>query len=121
MHATQASKLPAAVDRAWEAVGGGPADLFFPEVRWGLPPFCCLNKHSIICHGITRHDGRVHLGAKTGVPGGVERGVGAQLREAAAGAGLCARRPGAHATSVPDAFLYFMTLACQGAHFHFCP
>ena len=34
--AMQASKLPAAVDRAWEAVGGGPADLFFPEVCCGL-------------------------------------------------------------------------------------
>ena len=33
LHVMQASKLPAAVDRAWEAVGGGPADLFFPEVR----------------------------------------------------------------------------------------
>ena len=32
-----ASRLPAAVDRAWEAVGGGPADLVFPELflgRW---------------------------------------------------------------------------------------
>ena len=32
-----ASRLPAAIDRAWEAVGGGPADLVFPELflgRW---------------------------------------------------------------------------------------
>lgn len=32
-----ASRLPAALDRAWEAVGGGPADLVFPELflgRW---------------------------------------------------------------------------------------
>jgi len=27
----KASKLPAAADRAWEAMGGGPSDLFFPE------------------------------------------------------------------------------------------
>ena len=32
----QASKLPPALDRAWEAVGGGPADLFFPEDFLGL-------------------------------------------------------------------------------------
>lgn len=32
-----ASKLPGFIDRAWEAVGGGPADLSFPTVfsgRW---------------------------------------------------------------------------------------
>jgi hypothetical protein len=27
----QASKLPAVLDRAWTTIGGGPADLFFPE------------------------------------------------------------------------------------------
>ena len=27
----QASKLPPVFDRAWESIGGGPADLFFPE------------------------------------------------------------------------------------------
>ena len=27
----KASKLPAAADRAWEVMGGGPSDLFFPE------------------------------------------------------------------------------------------
>ena len=27
----KASKLPEAADRAWEALGGGPPDLFFPE------------------------------------------------------------------------------------------
>lgn len=32
----QASKLPPAVDRAWEAVGGGPPDLFFPEEFLGV-------------------------------------------------------------------------------------
>lgn len=28
--AARASMLPAAADRAWEAMGGGPPDLFFP-------------------------------------------------------------------------------------------
>lgn len=32
----QASKLPPALDRAWEAVGGGPSDLFFPEEFMGI-------------------------------------------------------------------------------------
>jgi hypothetical protein len=32
----QASKLPPALDRAWEAVGGGPPDLFFPEDFLGV-------------------------------------------------------------------------------------
>lgn len=33
----QGSLLPPAVDRAWEAIGGGPADLTFPDAfvgRW---------------------------------------------------------------------------------------
>lgn len=35
----QASGLPPAVDKAWESIGGGPADLIFPEFflgRWGI-------------------------------------------------------------------------------------
>lgn len=32
----QASKLPPALDRAWEAVGGGPSDLYFPEEFLGI-------------------------------------------------------------------------------------
>ena len=32
----QASKLPPAVDRAWEKIGGGPADLYFPEEFLGV-------------------------------------------------------------------------------------
>ena len=32
----QASKLPLAVDRAWERIGGGPADLYFPEEFLGV-------------------------------------------------------------------------------------
>lgn len=35
----QASKLPAAVDQGWEALGGGPADLVFPDEflgRWDV-------------------------------------------------------------------------------------
>ncbi|KAI7839807.1 hypothetical protein COHA_006605 [Chlorella ohadii] len=31
-----ASKLPAAVDRAWEGLGGGPADLVFPDQFLGV-------------------------------------------------------------------------------------
>ncbi|KAL4439759.1 hypothetical protein ABPG75_002760 [Micractinium tetrahymenae] len=31
-----ASKLPEAVDRAWEGLGGGPADLVFPETFLGV-------------------------------------------------------------------------------------
>ncbi len=34
--AAQASKLPAAFDRAWEQLGGGPADLVFPEPWLGV-------------------------------------------------------------------------------------
>jgi hypothetical protein len=32
----QASKLPPAFDRAWEKIGGGPADLYFPEEFLGV-------------------------------------------------------------------------------------
>lgn len=32
----KASKLPPALDRAWEAVGGGPSDLYFPEEFLGI-------------------------------------------------------------------------------------
>ena len=35
----QASKLPPVFDRAWEAIGGGPADLYFPADflgRWNV-------------------------------------------------------------------------------------
>ena len=32
----QASKLPPVVDRAWEKIGGGPADLYFPEEFLGV-------------------------------------------------------------------------------------
>ena len=32
----QASKLPPALDRAWEAVGGGPSDLYFPDEFLGV-------------------------------------------------------------------------------------
>lgn len=32
----QASKLPPAFDRAWEKIGGGPADLYFPEEFLGI-------------------------------------------------------------------------------------
>ncbi|KAK9840049.1 hypothetical protein WJX74_002564 [Apatococcus lobatus] len=32
----QASKLPPVFDRAWESIGGGPADLFFPEDFMGM-------------------------------------------------------------------------------------
>ncbi|CAL5226960.1 g9845 [Coccomyxa viridis] len=32
----KASKLPPAVDRAWEKIGGGPADLYFPEEFLGV-------------------------------------------------------------------------------------
>lgn len=31
-HPAHATKLGAGVDKAWEAMGGGPADLVFPEV-----------------------------------------------------------------------------------------
>ena len=32
----QASKLPPAFDRAWEKIGGGPADLYFPDEFLGI-------------------------------------------------------------------------------------
>ena len=32
----QASKLPPAFDRAWEKIGGGPADLYFPDEFLGV-------------------------------------------------------------------------------------
>lgn len=32
----QASRLPEAVDKGWEAIGGGPADLVFPEEFLGV-------------------------------------------------------------------------------------
>ena len=91
----QASRLPAAVDRAWEAVGGGPADLFFPEVRRSLDQRFTSSR----CSGSSVHLARwACVLGHTGVPGRLECGVRAELGEAPAGAGLCARRQGACAT-----------------------
>ena len=39
--AAHASKLGEGADRAWEAMGGGPGDLFFPDEfsgRWRVRP-----------------------------------------------------------------------------------